>query len=38
MRYYCFGPGEMFGGQFVDFVAVFDGVFGHFGDFFCPPR
>jgi len=31
---YCFGPWEVFCGQLVDFVAVFEGVFGHFGDDF----
>lgn len=31
---YCFGPGEVFCGQLVDLVAVFDSVFGHFGDDF----
>lgn len=29
MGYDCFGPGEVFWLQLVDFVAVFDGVFGH---------
>lgn len=34
VSYYCFCPGEVFCGQFTDFVAVFDGLFGHFGDIF----